>query len=162
MRSLQILIAFLLCIIVCKCDLGTNEYCVTYSVPRYVCYCDNDTSCSNEEFDCGNSSCTIFCDGSDSCQNLTVKFKDPISFRLECVGKNACQNMQIYGPWEIISDPTPWTPTEPNKSYGGLIVGIIFIVIGLIAIGIFCFLMYKQRRSNNGVRLVDNDEIFPL
>ncbi|AYV75390.1 MAG: hypothetical protein Terrestrivirus1_264 [Terrestrivirus sp.] len=146
----------------CRCWETENSNCESLSIHHLTCYCENDTSCNNEEIWCGNKTCIVICFGDNSCQNLAIYFEVMEGFVLECRGLNACINITVYGPPLTVSDPGPWEPTELNHTLSNSAsIGLFFGVIGTVLLCIIGTFIYKNYCSKyrHRTRLVENQSI---
>ena len=163
MKLFQIIFVFMLSILMCAChETVPNPNCESLSIHHYTCYCENDTSCSNEEIWCGNKTCIVACLGENSCQNLAVYFEVMDGFVLECRGLNACINITVYGPPLVIFDPYPYDPNESNHILSNSAsIGLFFGIIGTILLCIVGAFIYKNNCSKyrHRTRLVENQSI---
>jgi hypothetical protein len=159
-----IVFVFLFCTLACNCQEELNPNCETIGSADF-CFCNNDTSCSNEQFSCLYRPCRIFCNGENSCQNLTVYVEEHVGFVLGCNGLNACLGIWVLGPMfdnnpcpnnstepeptqQIPIDPT--NPTEPTDRLStGVTLGIFFGIIGIVILFIVGIFLYKHVFTNN-------------
>lgn len=158
-NTTYIVFAFLLCIFVCNCQEQSSPSCETIGDADF-CFCNNDTACSDEQISCLYRTCRIFCNGENSCQNLTVYIEEHIGFVLGCNGLNACLGVWVLGqmfdnnpcpnpnstePTQIVIDPT-----EPTyRLSAGVTLGIFFGVIGIVILFVIGIFIYKHFFKNN-------------
>jgi len=169
------LFLFLLCVIACSSQEELNPNCETIGQTDF-CYCNNDTACSNEQISCLYRPCRIFCNGENSCQNLTVYVEEHIGFVLGCNGLNACLNIWVLGPMfdnnpcpnpnstepTSTATPTQVVPTEPTEPTDRLssdvIVGLFAGICGIILMLIASVFIYKNyfvnKRTTDRIRMI--------